>query len=230
MSPHLILRLKGPFASFGQVAGEEVRRIGEFPTRSMVLGLIGNAVGLNRCEPSDMSKLNQLQESTRFAALALSTGAVWEDVQNARVPAQAPSLDDPEARVAAGGRVTDEPLLSSPKDGRREKLLKFLVKPVQRRKHYVTDAHFLVALSPTDGWPADPGLLAAWLRHPARPLWLGRKACPPAAPVCPLMPLVSADSGLDALRRSLGESIEQESLSHRRDERLPVLWEGNLHR
>ena len=173
---HLVLRLKAPIASFGLVAGEGVRRTGEFPTRSMLLGLIGNAVGLDRSKPCDMAKLNQLQDGTRFAALALSAGPVWEDVQNARVPAPEPSRDDPEARSARGGRITDDPLLFGSKDGRREKLVKFLEKPVQRRKHYVTDAHFLVVLSPIGAWPDDPEGLAEALRHPARPLWLGRKA------------------------------------------------------
>ena len=145
MPVHLVVRLKAPIASFGLVAGEGVRRTGEFPTRSMLLGLIGNAMGLDRSEPRDMAKLSQLQEGTRFAALALSAGPVWEDVQNARVPA--PSGDDPESRSARGGRVTDDPLLFGSKNGRREKLVKFLEKPIQRRKRYVTDAHFLVVLS-----------------------------------------------------------------------------------
>src|SRR4051794_32250304 len=115
MPSHLVLRLKAPLASFGQVAGEEVRPTGEFPTRSLVLGLIGNAMGLDRCATTDMALLDRLQAGTRFAALALSIGPVWEDVQNARVPAAAEDLDDPQARAAAGGRITDDPVRFGPK-------------------------------------------------------------------------------------------------------------------
>jgi CRISPR system Cascade subunit CasD len=91
MPVHLVLRLKAPIASFGIVAGEEVRASGAFPSRSMVLGLIGNALGLDRCCDVDMQRLNQLQAGTRFAALMLSLGAHWEDVQNARVPTLGPT-------------------------------------------------------------------------------------------------------------------------------------------
>lgn len=235
-----MLRLKGPFASFGLIAGEEVRRTGDFPARSMVVGLIGNALGLDRCEPGDMEKLEKLQATTRFAVLCLSLGPVWEDVQNARVPALAvdagvPSgrdnlfiSSDPCARAERGGRLTDDPVLFGPKTRARAKLKAFLEKPVQRRKQYVTDAHFLVALSPIEGWRLDPEELVVALRHPARPLWLGRKACPPAAPVCPLQALVEAASGPGALARGLvAETCERDALARREGEPPPLLWESS---
>ena len=225
MSLHLVLRLKAPIASFGIVAGEEVRASGAFPSRSMVVGLIGNALGLDRCSERDMQRLNQLQAATWFAALMLSLGAPWEDVQNARVPTLQP--DNPYDRAMQGGRLTDDPVLSGPKSDRRDKLVKFLAKPVQRRKHYVTDLHALVALSSIGEWSEPPEVFAQAVRYPARPLWIGRKACAPSAPVCPLSPVVDAKSGAEALARSLGEPVEQETLAHGAGSTLSLIWEGS---
>ena len=225
MPLHLVLRLKAPIASFGIVAGEEVRGSGAFPIRSMVVGLIGNALGLDRCAGPDMQRLNQLQAGTWFAALMLSLGAPWEDVQNARVPTLQP--DNPYNRAMHGGRLTDDPVLSGPKSDRRDKLVKFLGKPVQRRKHYVTDLHALVALSSIGRWSELPEVFARAASYPARPLWIGRKACAPSAPVCPLSPMVDAKSAPEALARSLGELVEQETLAHGAGSTLPLIWEGS---
>ncbi len=225
MPLHLVLRLKAPIASFGIVAGEEVRGSGTFPTRSMVVGLIGNALGLDRCAGPDMQRLNQLQAGTWFAALMLSLGAPWEDVQNARVPTLQP--DNPYNRAMHGGRLTDDPVLSGPKSDRRDKLVKFLEKPVQRRKHYVTDLHALVALSSIGEWSEPPEVFAQAVRYPARPLWIGRKACAPSAPVCPLSSVVDANSGCEALARSLSEPLEQDTLARAAGSAFPMIWEGS---
>ena len=84
MSTHLLLRLKAPLASAGVEAGEELRGAGDVPTRSMVLGLIGNALGLDRMQPEDMRRLDRLQAGTHLSVLMLSRAGVWTDVQNAR--------------------------------------------------------------------------------------------------------------------------------------------------
>ncbi len=104
---HLVLRLKALIASFGAVSGEELRRAGEAPTRSMVLGLIGHAMGLDRTRSTDMARLDRLQARTRFAALILADAGTWSDVQNARVGAA--RFHDTAARLVRGGRITDDP-------------------------------------------------------------------------------------------------------------------------
>jgi CRISPR system Cascade subunit CasD len=194
----------------------------------MVLGLLGNALGLDRTRTSDMQRLDRLQAGTRISVLMLSEPSVWTDVQNARVPAE--QLDDVETRLERGGRISDDPGLASIGPVPEVKRLKkFLDKPVQRRKQYLTDLHALVAISPNGDWPGAVEDLAAALRRPARVLWVGRKACPPSAPILPLVPLVEADSGADALARSLGEDIERVALEKHRsrpDEGLVLWWEG----
>jgi CRISPR system Cascade subunit CasD len=65
-------------------------------------------------------------------------------------------------------------------------------------KEYLADAHFTVALG-LDPEFRDVSVneIAAAFRRPARPLFLGRKSCPPAAPL--LRGEVEASSPLDAL-------------------------------
>lgn len=63
-----------------------------------------------------------------------------------------------------------------------------------RRKGYLLDAVFTVALTGSEQM-IERG--AAAMRRPARPLFLGRRCCPPATP---LLIGVTAAAGLDALR------------------------------
>lgn len=221
---HLVLRLKAPLAAAGVVSGEELRRTADVPTRSMVLGLVGNAMGLDRTNRADMGRLDRLQATTRFSVLMLSVPGRWTDVQNARVPP--PDIDDVSRRHTSGGRIADAPELVLGQVTRdAKKLSEFLKKPVQRRKQYLTDLHALVALSPaSDGWPEDPSALRDALRTPARALWIGRKVCQPSAPVLPIQTPIEADSGPHALVRSCAEVIEQDALARGR-EALDLIWE-----
>ena len=227
MPDHLILRLKAPFASVGAVSGEVTRRAGDLPTRSMVIGLIGNALGLDRTRASDMRLLGRLQDSTAFAVLMLSTPGKWVDPQNARGPAEC--LDNVSDRLERGGRIVDDPLQDGIGDAREVDQLKaFLDKRAQQReKHYLTDLHALVALSAPHGWIGPLGSLVDALRRPARPLWIGRKACPPSAPICPLQPIVTADSGPAALAQSLGEPTEREAIKALGRAELALWWEAS---
>lgn len=221
MRQHLLIRLKAPIVSFGVISGEEIRRTGDFPTRSQVCGMIGNALGLDRGRGEDMARLNRLQSGTAFAALLLRAGQVWTDVQNARTPG---GFDSSSERIARGGRLTDHPDLLPGLIERNERAKKFMTKPVQREKQYLTGVHAIVALSPVADWPEEPDSLATALRHPARPLWIGRKACPPSAPVFFLTNPVQAQHGVSALIACLDDPLERESASMER--KLPLLWEG----
>lgn len=221
MPRHLVLRLKAPIASFGVISGEEIRRTGDFPTRSQIWGMVGNAMGLDRGRAEDMARLDRLQSATAFAALLLDAGEIWTDVQNARTPGE---LEAPSERIARGGRLTDDPDLLAGPVNQSKRFKEFMTKPVQRQKQYLTGVHAIVALSPISDWPEDPEDLAAALRHPARPLWIGRKACPPSAPVFFLTNPVEAADGISALVACLDDPLERE-LAYARG-KLPLLWEG----
>lgn len=203
----------------------------------MVLGLLGNALGLDRTRREDMHRLNRLQAGTSFATLVLSEPGHWADVQNNRTPsdrlkalqeAKAERPGDIAARLEAGGRISDHPLaygIGPRRDvGRVRDLLHKASR--QRTKHYLTGLHALAVLSPGNGgWPEAPPDLAAALRQPARALWIGRKSCPPSAPVCLPVPLVDAESGPAALlQAATAEMAAADRPSPDAASRPAVLW------
>lgn len=205
----------------------------------MVLGLLGNALGLDRTSPSDMRRLDSLQASTWFSALLLSEPGCWTDVQNNRTPSSrlkaahekpqdTPQPGDTAARFDAGGRISDHPLAYG--IGAREgveRIRDLLHKaPRQRTKHYLTGLRALAAFSPIgDRWPEPPDRLASALRHPARALWIGRKSCPPSAPVCLRQSLVDATNGPEALLRAIDaeEDIQAGDIT---DASAVLWWDG----
>ena len=56
MPPHLILRLDAPLVSFGGEAIDHYGVIRPFPAKSMIAGLIGNALGFERYEADKNSE------------------------------------------------------------------------------------------------------------------------------------------------------------------------------
>ncbi len=212
MSLHLVLRLEAPLASAGTVAGENTRPTAAAPTRSMVLGLLGNALGLDRTCAADMRRLDRLQDGTWFSTVVLEEPGRWIDIQNNRVPTKRleathdtpgrlPHADDVSERLKAGGRISDHPLAYGiGPDNEVERVRKLLHEDSrQRSKQYLTGLRAFAAISPADDWPEPPHCLATALQQPARALWIGRKSCSPSAPVCLRQPLIEAASGPEAL-------------------------------
>jgi CRISPR system Cascade subunit CasD len=159
----LILRLEGPLMSFGDVAIDEIRPTRRLPTRSMLTGLLANALGWSH---RDVAALDRLQERLRFAARLDREGQALIDFQTAEL-----GKDDllwttrgvPAER--AGGAATYSG-------------------PALRRRHYLADAAVTVAVTlvPIAETP-DLAELEAALRRPERPLFIGRKGCPPSRPL-----------------------------------------------
>lgn len=159
----LILCLEGPLMSFGDTAIDELRPTRRLPGRSLLTGLLANALGY---EHRDVEALTRLQERVRFAARLDQPGEALVDYQTAEL-----SQDDPlwttrgvPAERAGGAKSYSGPAL--------------------RYRHYRADSRVTVALT-LDPADEDPDLDAiAWaLRRPERPLFIGRKGCPPARPI-----------------------------------------------
>lgn len=151
----LLLRLEAPLQSWGADGAIRTRMTSTEPTLSGVVGLLANALGMTRDEPVD--ELAALQMSVRCDA----EGRVLRDFHVAGVgPVRLRPNELPRGIGQADGSV-----------GRR-------LLPTDR--YYLEDAVFLVALE------GDRALLArldSALAAPARPLFLGRRACAPSAPV-----------------------------------------------
>ena len=159
----LILRLEGPLMSFGDTAIDELRPTRQLPGRSLLAGLIANALGY---EHRDVAALDRLQQRLRFAARLDRRGGALVDFQTAEL-----SQGDPlwttrgvPAERAGGANSYSGPAL--------------------RYRHYRADSIVTVALAlePTDEAP-DLVAIAAALKRPERPLFIGRKGCPPSRPM-----------------------------------------------
>jgi CRISPR system Cascade subunit CasD len=173
----LILRLEGPLMSFGDVAIDEIRPTRRLPARSMLTGLLANALGWAH---RDVAALDRLQERLRFAARLDREGQGLVDFQTAEL-----AKDDPlwTTRGVPAERAGGVASYSG---------------PALRYRHYRADAVVTVALTlvPAEEAP-DVAALEAALRRPERPLSLGRKGCPPGGPI--LDRVVAAESLVTAL-------------------------------
>jgi CRISPR system Cascade subunit CasD len=157
---HLLLRLEAPLMSFGTTAVDHRRPVQAWPAVSMLTGLLANALGWRR---SDVLALDALQARIRWAARIDRPGTALNDFQTAQL-----SKDD-KGWTTRG--VVEE------RGGGDESYKS----PHLRSRDYRADASVLVALrlEPAQQSPTLQALAAA-LDRPMRPLFLGRKGCPPA--------------------------------------------------
>jgi len=179
-SPTLVLRLEGPLQAWGDTSKFVIRRSMEAPTKSGVLGLICCAMGWSRRQvgetPISDKTLHELaqrlvkrckedeNEPHRALLDLLSTLAI-----GVRIDRPGTRWWDYHTVGAGTGMTTAAGCLKTGASG-----------TVIKRLEYIADASFLVALQ------GDAVLLyniAEALQSPKWPLYLGRKSCPPSAPI-----------------------------------------------
>jgi CRISPR system Cascade subunit CasD len=160
MQRWLILDLCAPLMAFGGVSIDHVGPTRDFPAASMLTGLLGNALGWHW---SDGPAHQALQDRLIFAARIEREGRLITDSQNAK-------LEKADKGWTTQG--TPEGRFGASYDA-----------PHRRRRDYLADARVLVVLRlATDDLPTLDTLAAA-LRRPARPLFIGRKPCLPTRPL-----------------------------------------------
>lgn len=195
-----LLRFDAPLMSFGSVVVDQFNKTDLYPYRSMLVGLIANALGWMR---RDVDRLNRLQQQLSYAARRDRAGTVLVDFQ---------TVDFSEhGSVASGLGWTFEGVLEERKGGGAGEGTHI------RYRHYVADGIVTVAFSLDEKEaPVRLSEIADAMRHPARPLFLGRKCCVPASPVW-----------LRQTRcRTLRDALETEPRVPRRgdDGPLPAIW------
>jgi CRISPR system Cascade subunit CasD len=157
----LLLVLEAPLMSFGREMVDARGPVADFPAASMLTGLLANALGWRREQREDHATL---QHRLHFAVRLDRGGQRFTDFQTAQLAKNDAGWT---TRGRSEGREGDS--YSSPHI---------------RLRDFAADACAAVALAlapPAEGPTADE--LAAALRHPARPLFLGRKPCLPSRPV-----------------------------------------------
>lgn len=160
----LLLRFDAPMMSFGTTAVDAIGKTSPFPGRSMLTGLLGNALGLDH---RDADRLSRLQARLRHAVRRDRGGEIRTDYQTVDL-GQPFLLDD--VAWTTWGRL-------DPRGGSSDNKVGTHI----RHRDYIIDSVFTVALAldPAGEAPTLADLETA-LRRPARPLFLGRKSCIPA--------------------------------------------------
>ncbi len=175
----LVLRLDAPLISFGAPAIDQNGVVQPFPALSMLTGLMANALGWDH---RDVPKLDDLQERLRYAARIDRRGEAIVDYQTVdlgldwMLPERAgwTTRGHIASRRGASGEMTH-----------------------QRYRHYRADSVHTVTLTVVGGEPPSLDSIVEALRRPARPLFIGRKCCLPAAPL--LLDVVEGSSLVSAL-------------------------------
>lgn len=179
----LILRFDAPIVAFGGVLIDAHGVTRSFPARSMLTGLLGNALGYGH---RDAALLQALQARIHYAVRCDRPGQRLRDFQT--VDLSQPFLwEGWTTRGTVQGRYGES--------GNEIKLLKSAFSKGQslpltkkttsiRRRDYIADSVYTVALA-LDASATQPDLaaLADAVREPGRPLFIGRKSCLPAEPV-----------------------------------------------
>lgn len=149
----VLLRLEGPLQSWGTQGRFGIRDTDREPSKSGVLGLVGAALGMARNDDGMLTRLRGL----RMAIRVDREGGILRDYQ-----------------TAGGGSFLGKPHGVWVPDSKKG------VTALTDR-FYLTDASFLVALGGSDAELV--GRIAAALKAPVWPLFLGRRACVPSRQV-----------------------------------------------
>ncbi len=175
MRQFLLFQLYGPMASWGNVAVGEQRPTANHPSKSAILGLLAAAKGIRRDEEAVH---RDITAGYGFGVRVDAPGELLRDYHTTQVP------------PAKGKAVFFT---------RRDELRNPELNTILSSRDYRMDARYVVALwIGNDVAPYSLTDIKAALLHPQLQLYLGRKACPLALPLCPqLLDATSLKSAFD---------------------------------
>jgi CRISPR system Cascade subunit CasD len=171
VSDWLVILVAAPLASFGEEPGNVWRGSADRPTRSALLGLAGAALGIDR---ADIDGQSALQGSFLMATRTLRPGLPLADFHTFQSLPETKTA--PATRKLALARGSEVVTSVTRRDYRSDGLWQVA---------YAAQAHASVSLQT---------LRAAFLQ-PRFALWAGRKSCPLAHP---LMPLIISSTDVDS--------------------------------
>lgn len=198
MRHYLLFRLFGPLAAWGDIAVGEHRPSAAYPTKSAIVGLVAAAFGIRR-EEEDRHR--SLAQGYGLGLRVDATGELLRDYHTVQVPP---------ARKGVRHHT------------RRDELSVADLYTILSQRDYRAEAHYTVALWSNHSAPYSLEEIADALRRPRFVLYLGRKACPPALPLAPLLHEAAT------LREAFGAyTVDAELLAgFRWDESPRLYWEG----
>jgi CRISPR system Cascade subunit CasD len=177
----LVFQLQAPLSSWGDAAVGEYRGTADLPSQSALVGLLGAALGLDR---ADEAAHAALRDGYGWAVAQLASGSLLRDYHTAQVP--------PRSALKGRPHATRRHELQVPKDD---------LGTILSTRDYRQNAVSLAAaqLRSNAAVPYSLDALAAALRRPRFVLYLGRKACAPAAPLWPQV--IEAATASDAFEQ-----------------------------
>ncbi len=179
MKDYLIFRLYGPMASWGDIAVGSYRPSFDHPSKSAIFGLLAAALGIRREEED---KQLELVSAYHYGVLVNSTGVVLRDYHTSQVPSTGKGKNKKNF-------LTRKDELAIPKSE--------LNTILSTRDYYCDGLYTVIISSKTDNPPYSLEMIRDSLREPSFSMYLGRKACPLALPLDPLV--LSASTMKDAL-------------------------------
>lgn len=210
MKDYLVFRLYGPMASWGQPAVGGDRATAMSPTRSAILGLLGAALGIKR---DDAQQLEALHTSVQVATKQVTPTSLLRDYHTSQVP----SRNNKYVYHTRKNELLDE---------HKEKLNTIL-----STRDYRCDGIWVVAISLVQESCFSLDQLKQALIKPVYVLSLGRKSCPLAAPLMPVLLMsVSLREALDHLFPSIMDSEKPhlDGIWLRPSKSSTYAWEGSV--
>lgn len=177
----LVFQLHAPLSSWGEPAVGEYRGTHVRPSESALMGLLAAALGLSRENDEAHAAL---RGGYGFAIGIQSDGDMLRDYHTAQVAPRAALRGRPQS-------TRKDELAVPPKD----------LTTILSTRDYRQGAASVIAVQALDDAPHGLDVLAEALRKPHFVLYLGRKSCPPAAPLYPQ--IVTAGSALEAINAYL---------------------------
>ncbi len=201
----VMLRFDAPLMSFGAVVVDQNNPTWRFPGRSMLAGLLGNALGWDH---RDTPRLQALQDRLRFAAR-------WD--------AEPEPLTDYQTVDLGQDFLVDTGWTTRGKIEDRAGDIKNKIRQTGHYTHIRFRDHWAngvvtVALALTGDGEPTLDVLERALRTPARPLFIGRKPCLPAAPI-----LIGRRQA-DGVKAALAAEPLADIGPRRRPRVIPALW------
>lgn len=163
---YLVFRLYGAMASWGEAAVGGDRPTALHPTRSALLGLLCAALGIKRTEEE---RIQQLNEQVNVAIKQYSPGVLQRDYHTAQVPSE------------------DKKRILYTRKDELSAVARNKLNTVLSNRDYRVEGLWVVAISLAENNDYTLEQLQQALLRPKFTLYLGRKSCPLAAPLQPVL-------------------------------------------
>lgn len=179
MADYLVFHLYGPMAAWGDIAVGEYRPSFAHPSKSAIIGLLAAAMGIRRDEEG---RQKALAAACSYAVRVDAMGTLLRDYHTIQVPSSGTSRNPRTFHT------------------RKAELAETGLNTILSSRDYRCDAVYTVAITLRDIATFSISELANALRKPTFNLYLGRKSCPLAFPLLPLV--VTAETVKEAMDKA----------------------------